>query len=118
MRRDVFDALRLTYAQAVTFGDLAYISATVGTRSAALFAALDAGYGALRAVFDLPSLPSGPLYGLGLYAANLLGIGPALDITRGPANERPTTVGRRLMLHAFYGTATALVADRARAALR
>lgn len=81
-------------------------------------AAMGAGYGALRSAFDLPTMPTGPLYGLGLYAVNLLGIGPALDITRGPAHERPTTVGRRLMMHAFYGTVTALVADRARAALR
>lgn len=81
-------------------------------------AAMGGVYGALRSAFSLPTLPTGPLYGLGLYAVNMLGIGPALGITKGPANERPTVVGRQLMMHAFYGVVTALVAKRLRAAVR
>jgi len=79
-------------------------------------AALGAGYGLLRGAFDLPAIPSGPLYGLSIYALMLGGIGPALDVTRGPWREQPTTVGRRVMMHVAYGTVTALVAERVRRA--
>jgi hypothetical protein len=81
-------------------------------------AALGGVYGALRSAFNLPAVPTGPLYGLGLYAVNVLGIGPALGITKSPAKERPTVVRRQLMMHAFYGVVTALVANRMRAALQ
>lgn len=77
-------------------------------------AAFGAGYGALRAAFALPAIPAGPLYGLGVYALNLGGVGPALDLTPGPWNEAPLTVARRVMMHAVYGTVTALVADQVR----
>lgn len=77
-------------------------------------AALGAGYGALQSALDVPAIPAGPLYGLGVYAVVLGGIGPALDVTAGPWNEKPTTAGRRMMMHAVYGTVTALVFERAR----
>jgi hypothetical protein len=77
-------------------------------------AAVGGGYGLLHAARQPPAIPSGPLYGLALYAVNLLGAGPALDITRGPWNEEPVTAGRRAMMHLVYGTVTALVAERVR----
>ncbi len=80
----------------------------------AFSAALGAGYGVLSASLDLPALPAGPLYGLGVYALMLGGVGPMLDVTAGPWNEEATTAGRRVMMHLMYGTVTALVADRVR----
>jgi hypothetical protein len=77
-------------------------------------AVLGAGYGALQSALDLPAIPTGPLYGLSVYAMMLGGVGPALDVTAGPWNEELTTVGRRIMMHAVYGTMTALTFQRAR----
>ncbi|MDQ4079011.1 MAG: hypothetical protein M3220_22560 [Chloroflexota bacterium] len=75
-------------------------------------AALGALYGALRhSMDDPPPLPTGPAYGLGIYAINLLGIGPQLGITRRPWNEEPTTVGRQIMMHAMFGAVTALAQE-------
>ncbi len=71
-------------------------------------------YGLLRRAFDLPAIPTGPLYGLGVYAFNLAGVGPALGLTAGPWHEQPMTVGNRIMLHLVYGVVTALVSDRVR----
>lgn len=75
-------------------------------------AALGGLYGAVRSIFRLQPIPSGPLYGASLYALNLGVLGPASGITKGPWNERPTTAGRRLMMHVVFGTVTALVARR------
>ncbi|HEV2124139.1 MAG TPA: hypothetical protein VGW38_15355 [Chloroflexota bacterium] len=77
-----------------------------------LSAAFGAGYGALRGAYSLPAMPSGPLYGLGLYALNLGGIAPTLGITPGPWNEEPMTAGRRMMMHLMYGAVTALLTER------
>ncbi len=77
-------------------------------------AGLGAGYGALQSALDAPAIPAGPLYGLGVYAIMLGGIGPALDVTAGPWNEEPMTLGRRMMMHAVYGAVTALVFERVR----
>jgi hypothetical protein len=71
-------------------------------------------YGLLRWATQFSPLPSGPLYGLGTYLVNLVGIGPALDLTRGPQDEKPVTVGRRAMMHTVYGTVTAFVSDKVR----
>lgn len=76
-----------------------------------------AGYGALRAALDAPAIPSGPLYGLGTYGLNLGAILPALDLTKGPANEEPMTVGRRMMMHVAFGMVTGLVSEKVRARL-
>jgi hypothetical protein len=80
----------------------------------AISVAYGAGYGALRSALGLPAIPSGPLYGLGVYALNLVGLGPALGLTPGPWNEEPMTAGRRMMMHAVYGTVTALVSEQVR----
>ena len=80
----------------------------------AFSAALGAGYGMLSGSLDLPALPAGPLYGLGVYALMLGGVGPMLDVTAGPWNEELTTTGRRVLMHLMYGTVTAVVADRVR----
>lgn len=77
-------------------------------------AAYGAGYGALQQTLGLPALPGGAIYGLGVYALNFAGLGPALGLMPGPWREEPMTVGRRMMMHAIYGTVTALVADQMR----
>ncbi len=76
-------------------------------------AAYGAAYGALKASQNFSALPAGPLYGVGVYALNLGALGPGLALTSGPWNEEPMTVGRRLMMHALYGTVTALVTEKA-----
>ncbi len=80
----------------------------------ALSAGFGAAYPALRSKLGLRAMPSGPLYGLGIYALNLGGVGPALGATAGPWTEQPMTVGRRVMMHVAYGVVTALVAERVR----
>jgi hypothetical protein len=47
----------------------------------AFFGAL---YGLLRWATGFSPIPSGPLYGLGTYIDNLVGLGPALDLTPSP----------------------------------
>ena len=91
--------------KALAMGEHMLISALMG-----------AAFGAMSGGFNLPALPSGPLFGLGLYALNLGSIGPALDLTRGPWDESSMTVGRRMMMHVLYGTILALVAERIRRA--
>jgi hypothetical protein len=59
-------------------------------------------------------LPAGPLYGLGVYAISLVGVGPALGLTGGPWGERTPTAFRRVLLHLVYGTVTAVVDERLR----
>jgi hypothetical protein len=81
-------------------------------------AAMGGVLGALRSAFKLPAVPAGPLFGVGLFAVNILGIGRALGIPVGPGKERPAVVGRELMMHALYGSVAAVVANRLRAALR
>jgi uncharacterized membrane protein YagU involved in acid resistance len=77
-------------------------------------ALLGAGYGALRSVLDAPAIPSGPLYGLSIYALNLGAIFPALNLTKGPLQEEPMTVGRRMMMHVAFGMAAGLVSEKVR----
>ena len=78
----------------------------------ALSAGLGALYGAVASAARLPALPSGPIFGAGLYALHLGVLGPAAGITKGPSSEKPTTAGRRLMMHMIFGTVTALVSRR------
>ncbi len=80
----------------------------------ALSAGSGAAYGALRSKLGLSAIPTGPLYGLGVYVLNLGEVGPALGATAGPWNEHPMTVGRRVMMHVVYGVVTALVAEQVR----
>lgn len=86
--------------------------ATAQAAHLAFSAGLGALYGAMSSAFRLPPLPSGPIYGAGLYALDLGALGPAAAITKGPWNEKSTTAGRRLMMHVIFGTVTALVANR------
>ena len=79
-----------------------------------LSALFGAGYGFLQANATLPSMALGPLYGLGLYGLNLVGIAPRLGITEEPWNEETMTVGRQMMMHLLYGMVTAVVADQDR----
>ncbi len=79
-----------------------------------LSAAFGGGYGLLRAAIDVPAVPGGPLYGLCVYALTFTGIGPTLGLTPSPKGQQPIAVGRQLMLHAVYGTVTALVARQVR----
>lgn len=78
-------------------------------------ALLGAGYGALRSGLDAPAIPSGPLYGLGIYVLNIGAILPALDLTKGPLHEEPMTAGRRMMMHVAFGMVTGLVSEKIRA---
>lgn len=80
----------------------------------AFSAVLGAGFGALRSKAALPAFPTGPLYGLGVYAVDLIGLFPALGLTKGPWNEPKTTVGRRVMMHVVFGVVTALVSEQLR----
>lgn len=56
--------------------------------------AAGAGYGVLHGALGLRAIPAGPLYGLGVYALMLGGLGPALAVTPGPWSQHPVTVGR------------------------
>jgi hypothetical protein len=80
----------------------------------ALAAGFGAAYGLLRAALAARPLPAGPLYGLGVYAISLVGVGPALGLTGGPWGERTPTAFRRVLLHLVYGTVTAVVDERLR----
>ncbi|HEX6385669.1 MAG TPA: hypothetical protein VF177_13445 [Anaerolineae bacterium] len=73
---------------------------------------LGAGYGVVHAATGAAAIPAGPLYGLGTYALNFMGLGPATGLMPGPWKQEPPDVGREIMMHAVYGTVTALVADR------
>lgn len=77
-----------------------------------LGAALGAAYGLLREPLGLQGAPGGAAYGVGVYAANFAGIGPALDLTAGPWNNEAMTVGRRVMMHLLFGAVTAAVTDK------
>lgn len=60
----------------------------------------------------------GPLFGVGLYALALAGLGPALGITRGPQDVPMTVNARRLMMHTVFGTVTAAVTEQLAPRLR
>jgi hypothetical protein len=71
-----------------------------------------AGYGLLHWATNISPILAGPLYGLGVYTLNLVGVGPAAQLTPGPWREEPLTVGRRMMMHAVFGTVTAFVSSK------
>jgi uncharacterized membrane protein YagU involved in acid resistance len=79
-----------------------------------LSAGLGAGYGLLRGWFKPPSLPSGVVYGLVIYAMMLLGIGPSFGIIRMPNEKPPKSVTGEIFVHLLFGTVTSLVTDRLR----
>lgn len=80
----------------------------------AISTALGALFGALRGGGYMKSLTAGPLFGLGLYALTVSGIGNVLGITRAAHRESGNVLGKQLFEHALFGTATALVADEVR----
>ncbi len=69
-------------------------------------------FGLLLSRLRFPVWLSGMGYGLAVYAINLAGFGPTLDLTRGPWDEKTSTVAKRMMMHIVYGLATGLVADK------
>jgi hypothetical protein len=75
---------------------------------------LGVGYGLVQHARALPALPSGPLYGLLVYAANIAGALPALGVISPPADMARTKVARQVMMHVVFGSATALVFERVR----
>lgn len=75
---------------------------------------LGVGYGLIQHARALPALPSGPLYGLVVYAANIAGALPSLGIISPPTDTATTKIARQVMMHVVFGTATALVFDRVR----
>jgi hypothetical protein len=64
------------------------------------------GYSLLRHRLNLPS-SGGPLYGLFVYAVNVAGLGPALDLNRTPWRDDPPDVARQIFIHLIYGLVTA-----------
>jgi uncharacterized membrane protein YagU involved in acid resistance len=72
----------------------------------ALGATFGVGYSLLRRRLRLPSATAGPLYGLAVYAVNIVGIGPALDLTRAPWKDEPPAVARQIFIHLIYGFVT------------
>ncbi|MDQ2690586.1 MAG: DUF1440 domain-containing protein [Chloroflexota bacterium] len=79
-----------------------------------LSAIFGAGYGLLHWATRVSPMPSGQLYGLGVFVLNLVGIGPALNLTPVPWEQKPSTVIRRAMMHSSFGTVTAIVAEKIR----
>lgn len=75
-------------------------------------AAFGAGYGILHTILALPTLPAGPLYGLGIYAMNFGQIGPRLGAVPPPPQQERQATMRQVMMHLMYGTVTAMVANR------
>lgn len=69
-------------------------------------------YGVIQSALRVRPLPAGPLYGVAVYGLMLGAVGPALGATRTPLETERTTTARRLMMHAVFGTVTALVVDR------
>lgn len=75
---------------------------------------LGVGYALVQHARALPALPSGPLYGLLVYAGNIAGALPALGVISPPADMARTKVARQVMMHVVFGSATALVFERVR----
>ena len=75
-------------------------------------ATLGALYGLVRSAVHVRPLAAGPLYGVAVYGLMLGVVGPALGATKTPSGTARTTTARRMMMHAVFGTVTALVVDR------
>ena len=73
---------------------------------------LGMGYAVLRRGFALPTLPSGLLFGLGVYPVAFGVLGPLLGITKAPWQEKPRLLAQRAAAHGAFGVLTALTADR------
>ena len=77
----------------------------------ALSALSGAAYGAIKPDGVGP-VAAGLTFGLGFRALAYGGAGPALDVTPVPWRETKANTAQHLVLHAVFGLATALVADR------
>jgi hypothetical protein len=77
-----------------------------------LSALLGAGFGVLRRGLGLPPQQAGLVLGLGFYPLAYGVVGPLLGLTPPPWREQPFKLGQRAVLHAVFGSVTALVADR------
>ena len=73
---------------------------------------LGVGYAVLRRGLALGTVPSGLLFGLGVYPLAFGILGPLLGITKAPWQEKPRLLVQRAVAHVVFGTVTALVADR------
>ena len=51
-------------------------------------------------------------FGLGFYALAYGIVGPALGVTREPWRSTPASLARHAAMHALFGVATGVVADR------
>ena len=69
-------------------------------------------YGVLQSAVGFQPFPAGPLYGAAVYAVDMAGIGPALNLDRGPWNVPTSTAGKRLAMHLLYGAVTAYTYPR------
>lgn len=72
----------------------------------ALGASFGIGYSLIRRRRELPFW-AGPLYGLFVYAVNVAGLGPGLDLNRAPWRDDPPDVARQIFIHLIYGLVTA-----------
>ncbi|HET7034054.1 MAG TPA: hypothetical protein VFI42_00080 [Thermomicrobiaceae bacterium] len=73
----------------------------------AISAGLGALYGVLQSSVGFGPFPAGPLYGAAVYAVNMAGIGPALDLAPGPWNVSMRKADTRFAMHLLYGLVTA-----------
>ncbi len=77
----------------------------------ALSAASGALYGALKPAGAAP-VKAGLAFGMGFLALAYGATGPALQLTPPPTRDTPANNLQHVMVHALFGVATALVADR------
>lgn len=77
-----------------------------------LSAVLGGGFGVLRRGLGLSAQPAGLVLGLGFYPLAHGLVGPLLGLMRPPWRQRPVKMAQRVLLHAVFGSVTALVADR------
>jgi len=77
-----------------------------------LSAALGSGLGVLRRGLGTTAPKAGLLLGLGFYPLASALLGPLLGLARPPWRDRPSKVGRDILVHAAFGAVTGLVADR------
>jgi hypothetical protein len=83
-------------------------TATAWTEHLAIGSTWGALYGALQPSLGLGPVAGGVLLGATAYAVDMMGIGPALGLVRGPWNLRLTTAGERVMAHLVYGVVTGI----------
>ncbi|WP_246045322.1 catalase [Rubellimicrobium roseum] len=83
----------------------------------ALSALAGAGYGAVHKGEGSP-VAAGLAFGVGFWALAYGVVGPALGVTPRPWRDEPANLAQHALLHAVFGVATALAADRVAPPLR